>query len=157
MQQAGLAVRGIDPAFVDHVRRGGADANGQPALQARAVGQGNPCRYCLQLIEEGDDKLILAYRPFTTLQPYAEVGPIFLHRHVCTRYDADHLPAWFAYLQPALVRGYGQDDWIRYETGDVVPGATLADASEKILADPDVAYVHVRSKFNCFQCRVDRA
>ena len=27
----------------------------------------------------------------------------------------------------------------------------------RILADPTVAYVHVRSKFNCFQCRVDRA
>lgn len=25
-----------------------------------------------------------------------------------------------------------------------------------ILASPDVAYVHVRSKFNCFQRRVDR-
>jgi len=25
------------------------------------------------------------------------------------------------------------------------------------LADDTVAYVHIRSKFNCFQCRVERA
>jgi len=38
-----------------------------------------------------------------------------------------------------------------------VPGAQLAAACERILADATIAYVHVRSKFNCFQCRVDRA
>lgn len=152
-----LAVRGIDSDFVDLVRRGGEDANGERALSRRAVGPANPCRHCLQLIAEGDDKLVLAYRPFTGLQPYAEVGPIFLHQRECQRYEAAQLPAWFAYLQPALIRGYGHDDWIRYETGNVVAGSELADECERILSNPDVAYVHIRSKYNCFQCRVDRA
>ncbi len=152
-----LAVRGIETGFVEGVRQGGSDANGQPALSRKAIGPANPCRHCLQLIEEGEDKLVLAYRPFTGPQPYAEVGPIFLHQRQCERYDSERLPAWFAYLQPALVRGYGEDDWIRYETGDVVPGSGLAAQCEKILADPGIAYVHIRSKFNCFQCRVDRA
>lgn len=152
-----LTFRGIDSSFVDLIRRGGKDANGQVALSTRAVGPANPCRHCLQLIAEGDDKLVLAYRPFTALQPYAEVGPIFLHQRECVRYDHERLPAWFAYLEPALVRGYGHDDWIRYETGVVVAGSALAEACEKILGNPEVAYVHIRSKFNCFQCRVDRA
>ena len=65
--------------------------------------------------------------------------------------------AWFDYMQPAIIRGYGADDWIRYDTGSVVPGAELAEASRRILSDDTVAYVHIRSKFNCFQCRVDRA
>jgi hypothetical protein len=152
-----LAVRGIDTGFVDSIRKGGEDANGQTALTIRAVGPANPCRHCLQLIAEGDDKLVLAYRPFTGLQPYAEAGPIFLHRSECRRYEAERLPAWFAHLQPALIRGYGHDDWIRYETGKVLAGSELEAECMKILADPDVAYVHIRSKFNCFQCRVDRA
>jgi Protein of unknown function (DUF1203) len=139
------------------IRRGGEDANGQGALSSKAVGLANPCRHCLQLIAEGDDRLVLAYRPFTGLQPYAEVGPIFLHRRECVRYDAEGLPAWFVYLEPALIRGYGHDDWIRYETGKVVAGSALAAECEKILGDPEVAYVHIRSKFNCYQCRVDRA
>jgi hypothetical protein len=55
-----------------------------------------------------------------------------------------------------LCAGYGDDDWIRYDTGHVVPGPELTATCTAILADPTIAYVHVRSKYNCFQCRVDR-
>jgi uncharacterized protein DUF1203 len=122
-----LAVRGIPSERAREFRAGGLDANGQPPLRKVAEGQANPCRHCLQLIAEGDEKLVLSYRP------------------------------WFTCLTPAIVRGYGYDDWIRYETGDVVAGGNLAATCHKILSNSDVAYVHIRSKFNCFQCRVDRA
>lgn len=151
-----LAVRGIPTTDAEPLRRGGPDANGQAALTRRAQGQGNPCRHCLQLIEAGDDKLVLSYRPFTGLQPYAESGPIFLHARDCERYDADALPPWFAAMAPALVRGYDANDWIVYETGSVVDGRELEAACRRILANASVAYVHIRSKFNCFQCRVER-
>ena len=152
-----LRIKGIPTEEVRRLRDGGPDANGQPPLVRVAEGVANPCRHCLGLIADGDDKLVLAYRPFDRPQPYAELGPIFLHRAPCTRYDADAVPAWFDFMDPAIVRGYDGDDWIRYDTGDVVRGPDIADACRTILADPTVAYVHVRSKFNCFQCRVDRA
>jgi hypothetical protein len=151
-----LAVRGIASDEVRRIHEGGADANGQPALVRIAEGLANPCRHCLELIAPGDEKLVLAYRPFATLQPYAETGPIFLHRQRCVRYESDTLPAWFVYMEPAIIRGYDGDDWIRYDTGDVVAGPDLTATSERILADPTIAYVHIRSKYNCFQCRVDR-
>ena len=153
----GIGVRGIETEYVDAIRSGAVDANGQAAVTTVARGAVNPCRHCLELIGEGEHMLVLAHRPFDRLQPYAEVGPIFLHAAVCDRYEGDRLPAWFAYLQPALIRGYGHDDWIRYETGSVVPGTELAAVCEQILSNPEVAYVHIRSKFNCFQCRVGRA
>lgn len=153
----GFVVRGIETAYANAIRHGGSDANGQPAVRTVARGGANPCRHCLGLIAENAPKLVLGYRPFSRLQPYAEVGPIFLHAEACEHYEGDQLPAWFAYLQPAIVRGYGQDDWIRYETGNVVPGNELAGVCEEILRNPEVAYVHIRSKYNCFQCRVDRA
>lgn len=140
-----------------HLRAGGADANGQGALVRKAEGLANPCRHCLQLIEPGHEKLVVAYRPFERAQPYAETGPIFLHAEECQRYESRVPPEWFAYLTPAIIRGYGADDWIRYETGAVVAGVDLASAARDILANPDVAYVHIRSKYNCFQCRVERA
>ena len=152
-----LVVRGIDSEEAARIRRGGADANGQPALSRIAEGVANPCRHCLGLIAEGERKLVLAHRPFPALQPYAETGPIFLHERACERYASDRLPGWFAFMDPAIVCGYGGDDWIRYETGEVVPGAALDAACRRILADASIAYVHIRSKFNCFQCRVDRA
>ena len=152
-----LVVRGLETAEVERIRRGAADANGQPALTRIAEGVANPCRHCLDLIAEGEEKLVLSWRPFDAVQPYAETGPIFLHARDCARYESDRLPAWFDFLDPAIVRGYDGDDWIRYDTGQVVPGPSIDAACRRILADASVAYVHVRSKFNCFQCRVDRA
>ena len=152
-----LRIRGISTAEVEQIRNGGLDANGQPPLLRAPEGLGGPCRHCLGLIEEGEEKLILSYRPFDELQPYAESGPIFLHKGQCDHYDENALPGWFAFLEPAIVRGYGKDHWIRYETGDVVAGAGITAACESIFEDPMVEYVHIRSKFNCFQCRVDRA
>lgn len=149
-------IRGIPTDEVNQFRQRGHDANGHPALLRVAEGAANPCRHCLGLIEEGSEKLVLAYRPFDELQPYAETGPIFLHAEDCKRYESDVLPAWFSYLDPAILRGYGVDNWIRYDTGDVIPGADLGSACASILGDPTIAYVHIRSKFNCFQCRVDR-
>lgn len=151
-----IVVRGIPTEQVRQLRAGGLDAHGQPALRRTARGMANPCRHCLQLIPDGAAKLVLAYRPFEEPQPYAEVGPIFLHADECSRYEADALPGWFTYLTPAIIRGYGADHWIKYETGAVVSGSELAGTCRTILADPEVAYVHIRSKFNCFQCRVDR-
>jgi len=152
-----LAVQGIDTTEANRIREGGPDANGLPAIVRKAQGPANPCRHCLQLIAEGDDKLILSHRPFTGLQPYAEAGPIFLHRKICNRYEGHLLPAWFAHLQPAIVLGYGRDDWIRYESGGVVAGAQLDDLCRSTLADPEISYVHIRSRYGCFQCLVSRA
>lgn len=152
----GMLVKGLDTGFVRAIRQDGPDANGQVALRKLAVAKANPCRHCLGLIEEGEPMLVLVYRPFNALQPYAEVGPIFLHAKDCTRYESDRLPGWFVNLQPALIRGYGGDDWIRYETGSVVPGEELDAVASRILSDPEVEYVHIRSKFNCFLCRVER-
>lgn len=151
-----LLVSGIATEQMESYQAGGPDAHGQPAVQRTARGVANPCRHCLQLIDDGEPMWVLAHRPFDALQPYAEVGPIFLHAQACRRYEAPALPVWFKHLHPALIRGYGTDHWIRYETGDVVAGSELDAACRNILARPDTAYVHIRSKFNCFQCRVER-
>jgi len=152
-----MRVTGIPTDQFEHYRRGGADANGQAPLVATASGGRNPCRHCLGLIAEGEPMLILNYRPFAGApQPYSESGPVFLHQAACARYDRVELPVWFAFLDPAAIRGYGANDWIRYETGQIVRGPELAHTADAILAEESVAYVHIRSKFGCFQCRVDR-
>lgn len=133
------------------------DANGQKPVEMISDGKSNPCRHCLGLIEKGDAMLLLAFRPFDQLQPYAETGPIFLHKDSCERYDSDVMPAWFDYFDPALIRGYNEQHYIRYETGQTLAGKDLAIACRSILSDASIAYVHIRSKFNCFQCRVDRS
>lgn len=151
-----LKVRGISSTEAEHFRQLSPDANGQPAQIHITEGGQSPCRHCLTMIQEGEEKLVLSYRPFETSQPYAETGPIFLHNSECPQYDSNTLPTWFNFLEPALIRGYDKNDWIRYDTGKVISGTNLEQECRKILGDNSVAYIHIRSKFNCFQCRVDR-
>ncbi len=69
------------------------DANGQLPEHAISDGNGNPCRHCLKDIPKDAPMLILAYRPFPSAQPYAEVGPIFLCATLCKRHsDSQALP-----------------------------------------------------------------
>ena len=100
--------------------------------------------------------LVLAHRPFPALQPYAELGPIFLCAEACEAGGGEALPEILASLD-YILRGYGADDRIVYGTGSVVPTVTIAGEAALRLADPRVAYVHVRSaRNNCYQVRVDR-
>lgn len=148
----------IPTSIVRAYQAGGPDANRQAPEHSIASGTGNPCRHCLKMIPEGAAMLVLAHRPFPEPQPYAELGPIFLCADACEApVDTAALPEILA-SPDYIVRGYGSDDRIVYGTGGVVPtGQITAQAAEK-LADPRVAYVHVRSaRNNCFQVRIDRA
>jgi hypothetical protein len=150
-----LRVRGIATEEAFRLRNLEPDANGQVPVEMISDGKSNPCRHCLGLIAEGEKMLLLGYRPFEQLQPYAETGPIFLHQDECERYDNERFPAWFDHFDPAIIRGYNEKHFIRYDTGKAVAGKELSAACQNILCDESVAYVHIRSKFNCFQCRVD--
>ena len=135
---------------------GGLDANGQVPERQISDGDGNPCRHCLNLIPKGAGMLVLAHRPFPAPQPYAEVGPIFLCADACEAGGGAAMPQILE--SPAyIVRGYGPDDRIVYGTGAVVATETLPEEAARRLADPRIAYVHVRSaRNNCFQVRIDR-
>jgi hypothetical protein len=139
-------------------RAGAPDANGHPPERRVSDGGGNPCRHCLRDIPEGKPMLVLAHRPFPEPQPYAEVGPIFLCAEPCERHpDAASLPEMFRTRASLIARGYGSDDRIVYGTGKVTPTADLDTACAGLLANPRVAYVHLRSASNnCFQARVER-
>ncbi|MBB4953444.1 hypothetical protein H4S14_001288 [Agrobacterium vitis] len=138
-------------------RSGATDAYGCPPERGLSPG-GYQCRHCLGPIAEGAPYLTLAYRPFPTLQPYAETGPIFIHAEECTGYDqGDILPPMLD-SPDYIVRGYGHDDRIVYGTGAVTETARITSRAQELLERAEIAYVHVRSaRNNCFQCRIDRA
>ena len=138
---------------------GAVDAYGLPPERRVSDGDGVPCRHCLRDVAAGEEYLILAYRPFPALQPYAETGPIFLHARECERAnDAHETPAMLAKRGAHLIKGYSGDDRIVYGTGKIVPSAELAAEAANILKRDEVAYVHVRSSVNnCYTCRIERA
>ena len=152
-----MLIQGIPTSAAEHLRNGGPDSHGQPPKVQIAEGSPGPCRHCLQRIKEGEGMMVFAYMPFPKKQPYAELGPIFLHQRACRHYSENTFPQWFKFLDPAILRGYNAQDWIVYETGTVVAGSDIEKTCEEIFQNSDVTYIHVRSKFNCFQCRVERA
>lgn len=146
----------IATQIVRAYQSGGLDANGQPPEHHISDGDGNPCRHCLTMIPKGAAMLVLAHRPFPAAQPYAEVGPIFLCAEPCAAGGGGDLPEIFV-SPDYIVRGYSAENRIVYGTGAVVALGDLPAAAAARLADPKVAYVHIRSaRNNCFQVRVDR-
>ena len=147
----------IPTPIVRAYQAGGLDANGQTPERSVSDGDGNPCRHCLKMIPEGAAMLVLAHRPFPAPQPYAELGPIFLCADACDAAVAGtDLPEMLT-SPDYIVRGYGPNDRIVYGTGGVVSTDQIAAQASAKLADPNVAYVHVRSaRNNCYQVRIDR-
>lgn len=141
------------------LQRGGPDAYGMPAERKVSDGDGVPCRHCLRNVRAGEDYLLLAYRPFPGLQPYAETGPIFLHADECVRAaESDVLCETFRPAADHILRGYDPEDRIVAGTGGVVPTHKTCARAHELFARPDVAYVHMRSsRNNCYMCRIERA
>lgn len=144
-----------DAQVVASLRAGGVDANGQVAERVTSDGNGNPCRSCLHDIPKEAEMLICAARPFPTLQPYAETGPIFLCAGDCVPWSGQGMPPILQSSPDYLLKGYSADDRIVYGTGKITPANKLADYAQTVLSRDDVTYVDVRSaRNNCFQTRI---
>ena len=146
-----------EQSFVDTVRAGGADANGQPAEHAISDGEGTPCRSCLDHVPKGKGMLILAARPFPEPQPYAETGPIFLCEDACAPWSGQGLPPILTTSPDYLLKGYDRRYRIVYGTGKVVSQDELEAYAATLLERSEIAFVDVRSaRNNCFQCRITK-
>ncbi len=142
---------------VGALRNGGRDAYDCAPEHALSDGSGNPCRHCLGFIPRGAGMLVLAYRPFDGLQPYAETGPIFLCADACEPWSGAGVPPILA--SPAyLLKGYTADQRIRYGTGKIVAKDDITAYAAELLDCDDIAFVDVRSaRNNCFQLRIARS
>ena len=101
--------------------------------------------------------LVLAHRPFATLHPYAELGPIFLCSDECAAHTASDEPALLKKAPQFLLKAYGTNDRIIYGAGQITPQDEVRSYAETLLSRPDVAYVDLRSaRNNCFLARITR-
>ncbi|ANH03954.1 DUF1203 domain-containing protein [Shinella sp. HZN7] len=148
----------IPTETVTAYRTGGKDAYGLSPERHISDGVGVPCRHCLQMVGAGEPYLILAHRPFPAMQPFAETGPIFLHAEPCAAHEPSQILPPMLTSRDYIVRGYSAENRILYGSGAVVPTPDIPDHAATLLAREDVAYLHIRSaRYNCYQCRVERA
>ena len=152
-----LRFRPLEAELVAAVRAGAADANGQPAERGISDGAHTPCRSCLRDVPAGHAMLILAARPFRTLTPYAETGPVFLCAEACTPWTSDGVPPVLRASPDYLVKGYSRAERIVSGTGQVTPEGDVPSYVEALLDREDVSFVDVRSaRNNCWLARAVR-
>lgn len=147
----------LDTSVAEGLRARRADAEGN-ALQPQVADEPNafPCRHCLRDAEPGEPMLLASYSPFQTQNTYREIGPVFVHADRCARHaDERAIPDQLRRRLLAL-RGYDRNQILL--AGEVVPGAEVEGAIERLLSRADVAWIHVRfAKPGCFACRIERA
>ncbi|WP_341365757.1 DUF1203 domain-containing protein [Yoonia sp. BS5-3] len=145
----------FDQHTLTQLRAGGPDVYGAPAERAISSGVGTPCRSCLRNVPEGDEMLICAARPFASLHPYAETGPVFFCANHCEPHDGGAVPAILKTSPTYLLKAYDADERIIYGTGQITEQDQVAGYASRLFEDACVAYVDVRSaRNNCFLTRI---
>ncbi|MEP5153600.1 DUF1203 domain-containing protein, partial [Planktotalea sp.] len=138
-------------------RQGAKDVYGNPPEHQISSGVGVPCRHCLKIVPKGAGVLVLAYRPFDGLHPYAETGPIFLCADSCAAPEQDVLPDVLTASPQYLIKGYTEDQRIKYGTGAIVPKEEATTKIKELLQQSDLAFVDIRSASNnCWLMRAQR-
>jgi hypothetical protein len=126
------------------------------ALSVLRDGQPHQCRFCLQMSLADEGVILLAYRPFADSQPYAEVGPIFVHEKDCDAYqDAGAYPPGFP-RKAVVLRAYNDRDQI--VGAQAVGERQVEEVIAEMFDDQKTAYLHARNLgYGCYMFRIDRA
>jgi hypothetical protein len=115
-----------------------------------------PCRHCLRAFEVGQEQRILfTHDPFDEIESLPLPGPVFIHADECARYDEaggfpDDLRA-----HAVTLNAYGVGRRLLAQA--YVADGLVEPELERLFADADVAYVHVRdTRAGCYDLRVER-
>jgi hypothetical protein len=115
---------------------------------------GFPCRITLEDAEPGERMLLINHEHLPVHSPYRSLGPIFVREAATAAYDGNDVPP---VLRPRLLslRAYDIDGMMI--DADVVEGAQVEPALERLFATPQTAYIHVHNaKRGCFAALVER-
>jgi hypothetical protein len=116
--------------------------------------RGFPCRHCLRFAQLGESVILFPYAAIPPGHPYSESGPVFVHAEPCQRYArTNEFP--LELRNGRALRAYNSKfDMIDAE---VVNGSEPETAIEKLLQNPKIAFVDVRSASRgCYTFRIER-
>jgi hypothetical protein len=146
-----ITVHAIDPARLDLIRSAGQDDSGNPFTAHDATGEGEPLRCCLRFAHAGERIALMSFAPFTDPSPWREVGPVYVHAEPCAGYAGHSMPEELR-RGPRVLRTYRADGSMDYGHNTLVAeDEDLEPFLERLLAEPEVATVHVRTVLpQCF-------
>ncbi len=126
-----------------------------PAHTEIATGYG-PCRHCLRTFRVGEEKRVLfTLDPFEDIEELPLPGPVFVHEETCPRYPEDSgFPEDLRSHQLTL-NAYSRGR--KLQAQEYVTDQGIEVAIERLLAQRDVDYIHVRdTEAGCYDFRVER-
>lgn len=116
---------------------------------------GFPCRVSLEDAEPGETLLLLNYEHLAVASPYRARHAIYV-RHNARRStpQRNEIPAVLA-TRLLSIRAYDHEGMM--VDADVVQGREASPLFERMLAKPNVAFLHAHNaKPGCFAARIDR-
>lgn len=153
---ATLTVHPLQPHRLDAVRERGEDEFGNPLAPFAAAGEGEPLRCCLRYARPGERIALISWAPFTEVSPWREVGPVYIHAERCDGYPEPGLPAELR-RGPRVLRTYRSDGSMSYAHNTLAGEEDLEPLLDRLLTEPEVATVHVRTVLpQCFLYAVTR-
>lgn len=149
----------VDADFADQIRSTMKDNHGHTLEVTRSPeDNNNPCRLCLRDTHKGGEHILFSYSPFSeNNNPYAEVGPVYIHRECVGPYKNIHTFPPDIKARPWLtVRGYDGEN--NLHTAELTRGADVEQAIQNVFEDSTVAYIHIRhGVVGCYLMRIERA
>lgn len=117
---------------------------------------GAQLRCCLRNSRAGERVRLGAVTPPGPQGAYAETGPVFVHADGCEGPQSPGYPDDFR-SRTVVFRAYDQRGQI--VGGEIVePGTGQEAVAERLLAEPDVAFLHVRNTvYGCYMFAVHPA
>jgi hypothetical protein len=145
-----ILARPISAAELTETRSRGVDDLGNLVQTLTAVGEGEPLRCCLRYARAGEAIALISYSPHGQ-GVWREVGPVYVHADPCPGPPSTSLPEELR-TGPRVLRAYRPDGSMNYEQNTLVAAeADIEGELRRLLADPDVSHVHVRTVLpQCF-------
>jgi hypothetical protein len=118
---------------------------------------GFPCRITLEDAQPGETVLLLNYEHQSADTPYRARHAIYVSEQAReTRRAIDEIPGALRVRKAISLRAFDEAGMML--DADVAPGSELEPAIERLLAIPDVAYLHAHNAGRgCYAARIDRA
>jgi hypothetical protein len=155
MKTSNFRIVALATEIAEAARHAAANGASDHAVITADSPRGYPCRHCLRWAQPDERVILFPYPAIPHGHPYSETGPIFVHVEACERYNAtDEFPADFR--SGRVFRAYSSS--YNMIDAEVVNGTEPEAVIEKLLENPETAFVHARSVTRgCYTFGIERS
>jgi len=150
-------VRGLEPEqFQRYFEMSDDELRAHRAVRVIADDASHPCRVSLGHAALGEELILINYEHQPGASPYRSNHAIYVGRNSKRAFDEVGVVPEVILSRLVSVRAFDKDHMI--VDADVVEGKDAAGLFERLLANPETAYLHVHNaRRGCYSARVERA